>query len=219
VLDDSAVPFYKWYSDGEINMCYNALDIHIEQGKGHNTAFIYESSYTNTSEKITYQDLFDQVGKIAAALQSKFQIQKGDRVIIYLPNIPASAYFMLACARLGAIHSVVFGGFAAKELANRIDNCKPKLIITASCGFEANKVVKYVPIVKEALRLCKAIDNAESTIKRIVVQRKGYEDKQLDTSLYYSYDELLTSNERIPECVPLEAAHPLYILCKLFSSR
>lgn len=121
---------------------------------------------------------------------------------------------MLACARLGAIHSVVFGGFAAKELSSRIDNCKPKLIITASCGFEFNKVVKYIPIVDEAVKLCKTIENAETSIKRIVIQRKGHEESNIDNSIYFDYDELINSELEIPKCVSLEASHPLYILCK-----
>lgn len=112
------------------------------------------------------------MGRIASVLKKKFNVQKGDRVLLYMPMIPVSTFFMLACARIGAIHSVVFGGFAAKELANRIDDCQPKVLITASCGLEPGKVVKYRPIVDEALDLCHVVKNARKTVKRIIVQRK-----------------------------------------------
>lgn len=131
-----------------------------------------------------------------------------------MPMVPVSAFFMLACARIGAIHSVVFGGFAAKELASRIEDCSPKLIVTASCGLEPGKVIKYRPIVEEALKHCTHIADAEKSIKRIIVQRKtSYEDKNLDKDLYYDYDALMDQEEELAECVPVEANHPLYILC------
>ena len=181
VLDESEAPLYKWFSDGEINMCYNAVDKHVDRGYGDNVAFIYESAYLNISEKFTYKEVQNRVGRIASILKKKFNVKKGDRVLLYLPMIPVSTFFMLACARIGAIHSVVFGGFAAKELANRIEDCLPKVIITASCGLEPGKTIKYLPIVDEALDLCKGIDNPRKTFKRLVIQRKDlHEEKGLD---------------------------------------
>jgi len=122
--------------------------------------FIYDSVYTKIQEKITYKEAQGKIGRIANILKKKFGVEKGDRVLLYMPMIPVSTYFMLACARIGAIHSVVFGGFAAPELSNRIDDCKPKVIITASCGIEPGKVIHYRPIVDEALSLCKIVENA-----------------------------------------------------------
>lgn len=123
VLDDSNKPLYRWFPDGEINICYNAIDKHVDRGFGDNVGMIYDSAYLNITEKFTYKELLDRVGRIASVLTKKFGVTKGDRVLLYMPMIPVSTFFMLACARIGAIHSVVFGGFAAKELANRIDDC------------------------------------------------------------------------------------------------
>jgi propionyl-CoA synthetase len=121
---------------------------------------------------------------------------------------------MLACSRIGAIHSVVFGGFAAKELANRIDDCKPKVILTASCGLEPGKIIHYRPIVDEALELATHVENASKTIKRMIVQRKDkYEDKTYDKDMYFDYDELMEDEQELAPCVPVESTHPLYILC------
>lgn len=132
-----------------------------------------------------------------------------------MPMVPVSVFCMLACARIGAIHSVVFGGFAAKELANRIDDCTPKVIITASCGLEPGKVIHYRPIVDEALHLSHVIPNAAKTIKRLFIQRKDkYEDTGIDKDVYFDYDELMSEEQEIAPCVPVESTHPLYILCK-----
>jgi propionyl-CoA synthetase len=171
-LDESKAPLYRWYPDGEINICYNAIDRHVDNGDGDNVAFIYDSVYTNIQEKFTYKEVQNRVGRIASILKKRFGVEKGDRVLLYMPMIPVSAFCMLACARIGAIHSVVFGGFAAMELANRIDDCTPKVIITASCGLEPGKVIKYRPIVDEALSLCVKVENASKTVKRIIIQRK-----------------------------------------------
>lgn len=181
ILDESGAPLYKWFSDGEINMCYNAVDKHVDRGHGDNVAFIYESAYLNISQKYTYKEVQNHVGRIASILKKKFKVEKGDRVLLYLPMIPTSTFFMLACARIGAIHSVVFGGFASKELANRIEDCLPKVIITASCGLEPGKTIKYLPIVDEALDLCKVIDNPRERFRRLVIQRRDiHEEKWLD---------------------------------------
>jgi propionyl-CoA synthetase len=216
VLDESKAPLYKWFPDGEINICYNALDKHIERGHGDEIAFIYESAYLSISERFTYKEVHNRVGRIASILTKRFGVTKGDRVLLYMPMIPVSTFFMLACARIGAIHSVVFGGFAAKELANRIEDCRPKVIITASCGLEPGKVIKYRPIVDEALRLAEQkMENAKKSIKRIIVQRKDlHEEKDIPSDEYFDYDDLLSEEEEIAPCVPVQSTHPLYILCK-----
>jgi propionyl-CoA synthetase len=214
-LDESSAPLYKWFPDGLINICYNAVDRHVENGDGENVAIIYDSVYTGVQEKITYKEVQNRVGRIASILKKQFGVEKGDRVLLYMPMVPVSAYCMLACARIGAIHSVVFGGFAAMELANRIDDCQPKCIITASCGLEPGKVIKYRPIVDEALTLCKRVENASSTMKRLIVQRRDkHEEKDLDKSVYLDYDQLMEEEHELADCVPVESTHPLYILCK-----
>ena len=135
VLDDSTPPFYRWFPGGELNACHNALDRHVDGGRAEQTALIYDSPVTGTKKSFTYRALRDEVAKLAGAIAAQ-GVGKGDRVILYMPMIPEAVMAMLACARLGAVHSVVFGGFAANELATRIDDCQPKLIMTASCGIE-----------------------------------------------------------------------------------
>ena len=139
-LFDDKAPHYEWYSDGKVNGCYNAVDRHVEAGRGDQVAIIHDSPITGTVHKITYAELKDRVASLAGALRAK-GVEKGDRVIIYMPMVPEALEAMLACARIGAIHSVVFGGFAAHELAVRIDDAKPKCIIAASCGLEPGRVV------------------------------------------------------------------------------
>ncbi len=154
ILNKSNPPFYKWFEDGTTNTCYNALDLHIENGKGGKTALIYDSPITGNKKKFTYLELKDKVSKFAGSLDN-LGIKKGDRVIIYMPMIPEAVIAMLACGRIGAVHSVVFGGFASNELASRIDDSKAKLLITASCGFEPGRTVHYRPLVDGALKLAK----------------------------------------------------------------
>lgn len=198
-------------------MCYNAVDRHVLNGDGENVAFIYDSAYLNIQEKFTYNEVLNRVGRIASVLKKKFGVVKGDRVLLYMPMIPVSAFFMLACARIGAIHSVVFGGFAAKELSNRIDDCKPKVIITASCGLEPGKVIHYRPIVDEALKLCQTIENAQKVVRKIIVQRRDqYLEKDLDKETYFDYDELIDDEEEVAECTFVESTHELYILCIIY---
>jgi len=151
ILDDSDQYMYKWFPDGEMNICYNAIDRHLAVGDGENIALSYFCAYTDEKRQYTFNDLHENVGKLATMLKEKFGIKCGDRVLIYMPMIPEAAFSMLACARIGAIHSVVFGGFAAKELVNRIEDSKSKLIITCSAGIEPKKVIKYSPIIDEAL--------------------------------------------------------------------
>ena len=152
VLDDSQPPFYRWFPDGELNSSYSALDYHVETGRSNQLALIYDSPVTDTIRRYTYRELRDEVARVAGAIR-ELGVEKGDRVIIYMPMIPEAAMAMLACARLGAIHSVVFGGFAANELATRIDDAKPKLIISASCGIEPGRYVEYKPLLDKAIEL------------------------------------------------------------------
>jgi len=143
--------YYKWYEDGVLNTCYLAVDRHVKEGMGDHDALIYDSPVTNTIRKYTYDEVLDRVSKIAGALVS-LGVQKGDTVIIYMPMVPDAAFSMLACARIGAVHSVVFGGFAPHELAIRIDDAKPKVIISASCGIEFEKIIPYKPLLDQALK-------------------------------------------------------------------
>ena len=149
-LHDQNAPQYEWFSDGLVNTCWNAVDRHVQAGRGAQAAIIHDSPITGTSEIITYDDLLARVARLAGALQAR-GIAKGDRVIIYMPMVPEALVAMLACARLGAIHSVVFGGFAAGELAVRVDDCTPKAIIAASCGLEPGRVVHYKPLLDGAI--------------------------------------------------------------------
>src|ERR1700694_5047000 len=142
VLDDSRKPFYRWFVGAEVNTCYNALDRHVERGRGDQPALIYDSPVTGTIKTFTFRELRDEVARFAGALAA-LGVAKGDRVIIYMPMIPEAVIAMLAVARLGAVHSVVFGGFASHELAARIDDAKPALVVSASCGVEATRMVDY----------------------------------------------------------------------------
>ena len=152
VLDDSRAPFYRWFSGGELNTCYNALDLHVETGRADQAALIYDSPVTNQIQTFTYRELRDAVARFAGVLAQQ-DVVKGDRVVIYMPMVPEAAIAMLACARLGAVHSVVFGGFASHELAVRIDDAKPRVIVSASCGIEGKRILPYKPLLDEAIRL------------------------------------------------------------------
>ena len=204
ILNKSNHPFYKWYEDGVTNTCYNALDVHIENGKGNKIALIYDSPITGNKSKHSYKDLKDKVSKFAGALVNQ-GIKKGDRVIIYMPMIPEAVIAMLACGRIGAVHSVVFGGFASNELASRIDDSKAKILITASCGFEPSRTVEYKPLVDNALKL------ANHKIKKVIFyQRKGNEVK-LNAPLEISWDEAL-SDAQDTDCVEMNSNDYAYIL-------
>ena len=152
VLDGSTRPFYRWFRGGMLNSCFNAVDYHVQQGRGDQIAVIYDSPVTNTVKKITYSELKERVSKIAGFLRG-LGVGKGDTVLIYMPMIPEALMSMLACARIGAIHSVVFGGFAPRELAIRIDDAKPSVILSASCGIEVQRVIPYKPLVDEAIEI------------------------------------------------------------------
>jgi propionyl-CoA synthetase len=204
ILDASNKPFYRWFVDGEMNTCYNAVDRHVENGRADQLALIYDSPVTGEKEKYTYGELLSSVAKFAGALSS-LGVQKGDRVVIYMPMIPQAAIAMLACARLGAIHSVVFGGFAAHELAVRIDDAKPKVIVSASCGIEVKKVIKYKPLLDRAIEL-----SNNKPEKTIIFQRDEAEAEMLE-GRDLDWNEI-TQNSQPVECVSLKSTDPLYIL-------
>ena len=204
ILNSTNPPFYKWFEDGITNACYNAVDLHVKNGSGEKIAIIYDSPITKTQKKIKYKELQDQVSKFAGALLNQ-NIKKGDRVIIYMPMIPEAVIAMLACARIGAIHSVVFGGFAANELASRIDDSKAKMIVSASCGFEPGKTIEYMPLLKKAIELAKHKPN-----KTIIYQRKEFK-VNLDSKTEISWEEFLKDAKPV-DCVEMNANEYSYIL-------
>ena len=204
LLDSSNPPFYRWYPDGVTNACYNALDIHVEQGRGEQDALIYDSPVTNTKRRYSYADLLDQVSRFAGVLAAQ-GVEKGDRVIVYMPMVPEALIAMLACARLGAIHSVVFGGFASNELAVRIDDAAPKAIVSASCGVEPTRVVAYKPLLDEAIKLAKHQPDCCVVLQRPMLAASLLQGRDLD------WAQAIASAEPT-ECVPVNANDPLYIL-------
>ncbi|MGB1249736.1 MAG: propionyl-CoA synthetase [Candidatus Promineifilaceae bacterium] len=203
-LDKSEAPIYRWFAGGETNTCYNALDRHVENGRADQLALIYDSPITHSQRKFTYRELRDEVAKLAGVIRS-MGVEKGDRVIIYMPMVPEAAMAMLACARIGAIHSVVFGGFAANELATRIDDAQPKLIMSASCGIEPSRIVAYKPLLDESIRLA-----AHQVDKTLILQRSQHPCDRLD-GRDFDWDEMMASAESTP-CVPVLATDPCYIL-------
>ena len=203
-LDDSNAPLYRWFTDAEVNTCYNAVDRHVENGRGEQTAIIYDSPVTNTKREITYAELQTRVASLAGALRAK-GVEKGDRVIIYMPMIPEALEAMLACARLGAIHSVVFGGFAANELAVRIDDATPKAIIAGSCGIEPGRVVQYKPLLDGAIEL--ATHKPDFTV---IFQREQQVADLIDGRDYDWHG--FQAGVAPAECVPVKGDHPAYIL-------
>jgi propionyl-CoA synthetase len=204
VLDESNKPFYRWFTGGEVNTCYNAIDRHVANGRGDQVALIYDSPVTQTTQSFTFDQLQTRVAKCAGALAS-LGVSKGDRVIIYMPMIPEAVVAMLATARLGAIHSVVFGGFASPELAARIDDAKPKVVLTASCGIEPGRLVAYKPLVDNA------IDIAKHKPDRCVVYQRSIAKAELKGGRDLDWEEILSSATP-HDCVPVAATDPLYIL-------
>lgn len=204
VLDDSDPPFYRWFAGGELNTCYNAVDRHVERGRGDQVAIIYDSPVTNTIERFTYRELRDLVANFAGALKGQ-GVAKGDTVIVYMPMIPQALIAMLACARLGAIHSVVFGGFAANELAVRIDHSKPKIIVSASGAIEGKKLIEYKPLLDRAIDLAKHKPEKCIIFQRPLVKASLHQGRDL------SWAEIIAGAEPA-ECVPVKATDPLYIL-------
>jgi propionyl-CoA synthetase len=204
ILSKNDFDYHEWFADGTLNISYLCIDKHIEDGFGEENAIIYDSPVTNTKEHITFNKLHEEVSKLAGGLQS-LNLSKGDTVIIYMPMIPQALYAMLACARLGIIHSVVFGGFAPHELAIRIDDCKPKAVITASNGIEIERIIPYKPFVDEAIIQAEHKPNHVITFDRklgVDIPHKAYD---------IDYDELVSKSASV-EPIEVESTHPLYIL-------
>lgn len=200
--DDNGYP--EWFADGQINICYLALDKHIQDGFGDQVAFIYDSPVTQTVKKFTYNEVKSEVARLAGGMVS-LGLEKGDTAVIYMPMIPQAAFAMLACARIGVTHSVVFGGFAPHELAIRIDDCKPKVILTASSGIEIDRLIAYKPLVDEA------IDLAEHKPKKVVVFNRKLGARIPFMKYDVDYDALVYGSEETP-CIAVASTHPLYVL-------
>jgi propionyl-CoA synthetase len=204
VFDDTRPPYYRWFTGGMLNTCYNALDLHVDRGRDKQRALVYDSPVTETVRVLTYGELREAVARMAGALRRQ-GISTGDRVIIYMPMVPEAVMAMLACARIGAVHSVVFGGFAANELAKRIDDARPKLMLSASCGIEPGRVVAYKPLLDGAIELA-----SHKPARCVILQRP-----QLTAPLVRGRDlewgDFMSGAEAV-ECVPVAATDPLYIL-------
>ncbi|MGA8145363.1 MAG: propionyl-CoA synthetase [Candidatus Acidiferrales bacterium] len=204
VLDDSRAPFYRWFSGGQLNTCYNALDLHVETGRADQAALIYDSPVTNQLQTYSYRELRDAVARFAGVLAQQ-GVRKGDRVVIYMPMVPEAAIAMLACARLGAVHSVVFGGFASHELAVRIDDARPKVIVSASCGIEGKRILPYKPLLDEAIRI------ANHKPEKCIILQRPMDHAELLPGRDLNWSDAVASAQP-HECVPVAATDPLYIL-------
>ncbi len=204
VFDDSREPFYQWFKGGLVNSCYNALDLHVANGRADQPALIYDSPVTDTIKTFPYRELLDQVALFAGVLASQ-GAEKGDRVVIYMPMVPEAVVAMLACARIGAVHSVVFGGFAANELATRIDDARPKLIVSASCGIEVDRVIPYKPLLDQAIEI------ATVKPKRNIILQRPQSEASMVAGRDLDWSELMAGAEPV-DCVPMAATDPLYIL-------
>jgi propionyl-CoA synthetase len=204
VLDQSNAPFTRWFAGGRLNTCHNALDRHVAAGHGDRLALIHDSPVTGTVRRFTYAEMTDRVARFAGAMRA-LGVGAGDRVVIYMPMVPEAAIAMLACARLGAVHSVVFGGFAAPELAARIDDCEPKLVVSASCGIEVARVIAYKPLLDAALGL------ARHKVAAAVVLQRPQCEAAMTAGRDHDWAELEAAAEPAG-CVPVAATDPLYIL-------
>ncbi len=204
VLDTTNAPFYNWFTGGIVNSCYNAVDIHVKEGRGNQPALIYDSPVTGTIEQLTFTQLLDHVSRLAYVLKD-LGLEKGDTVIIYMPMVPEAVLSMLACARIGVVHSVVFGGFAAPELATRIEDAKPKLVISASCGIEVKRIVEYKPLLDLAIEI--STSKPEHTL---ILQRPQFRAKMIP-GRDLEWAEMMKSAKHC-ECIPIKATDPLYIL-------
>ncbi|KAI8865642.1 acetyl-CoA synthetase-like protein, partial [Ramicandelaber brevisporus] len=206
----------RWFPDGELNICHNALDRHVSAGRGDHTAVVYDSPVTGTVRKYSFAEALDAVKRIAAVLHNEYGVRKGDPVMLYMPMIPEGMFGILACARLGAVFSVVFGGFAPPELAKRIKDFKPKVILTASCGIEKGKVIEYLPLVNEALELCSREQPTAVRAQKLVFQRTREFVAPLDAADgERSWNELVAAADPRgagTECTWVPAHHPLYVL-------
>jgi propionyl-CoA synthetase len=204
VLDDSRAPLYRWFTGGRLNTCHNVLDRHADGGRADQLALIYDSPVTETVATFTYRELRDAVARFAGALRAQ-GVERGDRVIVYMPMVPEAVIAMLACARLGAVHSVVFGGFASHELASRIDDAQPQAIVAGSCGIEPGRLVAYKPLLDGA------IDLARWKPERCVILQRPMLEAELDPARDIDWHDALAVAEPV-DCVSLDATDPLYIL-------
>jgi propionyl-CoA synthetase len=204
VLEGSKAPFYRWFAGAEFNTCYNALDRHVEEGRAEQTALIYDSPLTNSKKKFTYRELRDATALFAGALRAN-GVKRGDRVVIYMPMVPEAAVAMLACARIGAVHSVVFGGFAAPELAKRIDAAQPVLVVSASCGIEPGRVIDYKPLLDQALEI------AEHKVPRTIILQRPQREATLIAGRDVDWQDAVKAAQPA-DCVPVAATDPLYVL-------
>ena len=204
ILTQDERDVWRWFADGELNSCFVALDQHVEQGRGEQTALIYDSPVTNTVEQYSYEELRDWTARVAGGLR-ELGVEKGDVVIIYMPMVPETAVAMLACARIGAIHSVVFGGFAPRELAMRIDDSAPKVIMAASCGIEVDKVIAYQPLLNDAIEI------AKHTPEHVVMLQRTQALATLKPGRDIEWETWQRQAEPVA-CVPVAATDPLYIL-------
>ena len=203
VLNSDNPPFYKWFEGGKTNTCYNALDLHVHNGLGNKTALIYDSPLANSQQKLTYAEMLEKVSILAGAIL-RSGVSKGDRVIIYMPMVPEAVIAMLACSRIGAVHSVVFGGFAANELASRVDDSEAKLILTASCGIEPGRIIKYIPLISEALKI------SNHKPEKIVVLQREQLNVELDEN-FIEWNDFKKDASAVP-CAEIDSNDPAYIL-------
>jgi propionyl-CoA synthetase len=203
ILDSTNAPFYRWFPDGELNTCHNAVDRHVAAGRGSQPALVYDSPVTGGKRVFTYAELLDEVGRLAGALQS-LGVKHGDRVVVYMPMVPEAVFAMLACARLGAVHSVVFGGFAPHELALRIDDAEPAVVLSASCGIEVDRVIPYKPLLDKALEL------AFHRPRHCVVLQREQAAARLGEGDVDWHEAV--SRAEPAACVPVAATDPLYVL-------
>lgn len=204
VLDDEEPPFYKWYPDGKLNTCFNALDRHVENGRADQIALIYDSPVTDTIKRFSYRELRDLTANFSGVLSDQ-GVSKGDTVIIYMPMVPEAVIAMLACARLGAVHSVVFGGFASNELATRINDAQPKVIVSASCGIEVNRIIEYKPLLDAAIATASHKPEACIILQRSQCKADLVEGRDVDW-------QVASASAKAVDCVSVNATDPLYIL-------
>ena len=204
VLNDDKPPFYRWFEGGALNTCYNALDRHVDEGRGDQLALIYDSPVTDTKQRFTYRELTEKVAQFAGAMQAQ-GLGYGDRVIIYMPMIPEAVIAMLAATRIGAVHSVVFGGFAASELAKRIDDCSPKMVVSASCGIEPNRIVEYKPLLDGAIELSQHKPQSCIILQRDMATAEMVEGRDID------WNDAI-SGASPEDCVAVDSSDPCYIL-------
>lgn len=205
ILSKDENKYAQWFSDGKLNMCYLCIDKHIEEGFGEQTAIVYDSPVTGQKIKYTFSQAQEEISKLAGGLIS-LGLQKGDTAVIYMPMIPQTLFAMLACARIGVIHNVVFGGFAPNELVVRIDDCKPKALITATAGIEIAKRIPYLPLVEKAIEL------AQDKVENIIVYNRKLADNQHEMFEGLIDYETLVQQSEPADCVPVESTHPLYLL-------